>query len=97
MEKRFFVYLMASQPNGTLYVGVTSDLIKRAWQHRTGTVEGFSKKYRVHRLVYFEKQPDALSAILREKQIKKWFRELKVRLIEETNPAWRDLWEDILD
>jgi len=90
------VYLLASNRNGTLYVGVTSDLVKRGWEHRTNVVEGFTKQYGVHTLVYFELHEDMLSAISREKQLKKWNRGWKLRLIEERNPTWRDLWPEIL-
>jgi putative endonuclease len=86
------VYLLASKPNGTLYIGVTSDLVKRIWEHRTDQAEGFTKKYQVHTLVYFELHEDMLSAITREKQLKKWNR----ALIEKHNPQWRDLWEAIV-
>jgi putative endonuclease len=90
------VYILASQRNGTLYTGVTSDLPKRVWEHRHDAAEGFSKRYGVHLLVYFEIHPDMLSAITREKQIKKWNRAWKIRLIEAANPEWRDLWGEIV-
>ena len=86
------VYLLASQKNGTLYVGVTSDLVNRVWQHRTDEMDGFSKKYNVHLLVWYEQHPSMESAIIREKAIKKWKRAWKVVLIEESNPDWGDLW-----
>ena len=89
------VYLLASQRNGTLYIGVTSDLIQRIWQHRNDLEVGFTKTYRVHTLVYFEMHQDMLGAITREKQLKAWKREWKLRLIEAENPEWRDLWDDI--
>ena len=89
------VYILASQRNGTLYTGVTSDLIKRIWEHKNEVVEGFSKRYGVHLLVYFELHSNMLSAITREKQIKKWNRAWKIRLIESVNPEWRDLWNEI--
>ena len=95
MIKRFYVYILASNRNGTFYIGVTSDLIKRIWQHKNNQVEGFTSKYKVHRLVYFEEHPTAQSAILREKQMKKWRRIWKMRLIEEKNPGWNDLYEEI--
>jgi len=95
MEKVFAVYILASGRNGTLYIGVTSNLPKRVWEHRQAVVEGFSKRYGVKTLVYFELHGDAESAITREKQIKKWNRLWKLRLIEERNPAWRDLFEEI--
>ena len=80
------VYILASQRNGTLYVGVTSDLIKRIHEHRSNQVDGFSKKYKIHSLVYFEQHETMDSAIIREKQIKKWIRKWKLELIEENNP-----------
>ncbi len=90
------VYILASQRNGTLYTGVTSDLPKRTWEHRNDAAEGFTKRYGVHLLVYFEIHSDMLSAITREKQIKKWNRAWKIRLIEAANPEWRDLWNEIV-
>ena len=90
------VYILASQRNGTLYTGVTSELSKRIWEHKDGATEGFTKRYGVHLLVYFELHSDMLSAIAREKQIKKWNRAWKIRLIEAMNPEWRDLWEEII-
>ncbi len=95
MAKQFFVYIMASRRNGTLYVGVTSDLVQRVWHHKEGVVEGFTSKYAVKMLVYFEPHETAESAITREKQLKKWERAWKIRLIEEVNPGWRDLYGDI--
>jgi putative endonuclease len=88
------VYIMASKRNGTLYTGVTSGLARRTWEHQQGLVEGFTKKYNVHLLVYYEYHDDMHSAIVREKRIKKWNRAWKLRLIEEVNPDWRDLSED---
>jgi putative endonuclease len=93
--KRFLVYVMASARNGTLYVGVTSDVAKRVWRHRANVVEGFTSRYGPDLLVYFEEHPNAESAILREKRIKKWRRGWKLRLIEEANPEWRDLAEEL--
>ena len=90
------VYILASKRNGTLYVGVTSDLVKRGWEHRTNAVDGFTKKYGVHALVYYELHENMISAITREKQLKKWNRAWKLRLIEERNPEWHDLWQDTL-
>ena len=95
-EKQFFVYLLASGKNGTLYLGVTSDLPKRVWQHKSKLVEGFTHKPGVDRLVWFESCPDAQSDILREKQLKKWNRDWKIRLIEAENPQWGDLYETVL-
>ncbi len=90
------VYILASDRNGTLYIGVTSDLIKRCWEHRTEAKEGFTKMYEVHNLVYYELHQDMSSAITREKQLKKWKRAWKLRLIEEHNPQWHDLWDEIV-
>ena len=97
MEKHFYVYILASDRNGTLYNGVTSNLIQRIWQYREKQVEGFSKKYNVQKLVWFEQHENAESAIAREKQIKKWNRDWKIRLIEETNPYWNDLYPSIIN
>ena len=95
MEKRFFVYIMASQKNGTLYIGVTSDLLKRDWEHKNDVREGFTKKYGVHRLVWYEQHETADAAITREKQMKEWNRDWKIKRIEEMNPNWNDLYERI--
>ncbi|WHZ19511.1 MAG: Excinuclease ABC, C subunit-like [Rhodanobacteraceae bacterium] len=89
------VYILANDRNGTLYIGVTSDLIQRIWQHRNGLVDGFSKRYGTHKLVYFEMHATMDAAILREKQMKKWNRQWKLRLIEESNPYWHDLYPGI--
>jgi putative endonuclease len=94
--KQFFVYILANTKNGVLYTETTSDLIKRVYQHKHGLVEGFSKKYQVKKLVYYESAEDAYSVIKREKQIKKWKRQWKIRLIEEFNPHWRDRYNDLL-
>ena len=85
------VYILASGRHGTLYVGVTSDLVKRLWQHREGVVPGFTKRHRIHVLVWFEQHGTMEAAIVREKQLKNWHRPWKVRLIEENNPQWADL------
>jgi putative endonuclease len=90
------VYIMASQRNGTLYIGVTSDLVKRTWEHKQGIVKGFSQDHATHLLVYFELHADMTAAIVREKQLKKWNRDWKLRLIEEFNPEWTDLYPSIL-
>ncbi len=90
-----FVYILASAPNGILYVGVTSDLVRRIYQHRNGLVAGFTKKYSVKRLVYFEQYDDIQTAIQREKNIKHWPRVWKVRLIVANNPEWNDLYDTI--
>jgi len=90
------VYILASRRNGTLYTGVTRNLIKRVWEHQNDFIESFTRRYAVHLLVYFELHCDMESAITREKQIKKWNRAWKIRLIESKNPDWRDLWHEIL-
>jgi len=92
MGKPGYVYILASRRNGTLYIGVTSDLIKRVHQHREGEVEGFSSKYDVHRLVYYETFDQIDEAIKREKVLKKWRRKWKLELIETDNPEWADLY-----
>ena len=89
------VYMLASKRNGTLYVGVTSDLAQRVWQHRNELAEGFTKRYGVHRLVWYEVHETMESAILREMALKKWNRAWKIRLIQETNSAWKDLYDAI--
>ena len=90
------VYILASRRNGTLYIGVTSNLIQRIWQHREGTVPGFTDSYGVKLLVFYEMHATMEAAITREKRLKKWERLWKLRLIEETNPEWQDLWPQIL-
>ena len=90
------VYILASKRNGTLYTGVTSHLVQRLEQHKSGMVDGFSKRYGVHFLVWYEEHDTMLSAIAREKQIKKWNRSWKLRLIEEVNPEWRNMADDLL-
>jgi putative endonuclease len=96
MERQPAVYILASKRNGTLYVGVTRDLTKRAWEHKNELAAGFTKKYGVHMLVYYELHGDMIAAITREKQIKKWNRAWKLELIEKQNPDWRDLWGEII-
>jgi len=91
---QYFVYILASQRNGTLYIGMTNDLIRRIYQHKNDLVEGFTKKYGIHRLVWYEVADTPLAAITREKQLKKWNRAWKLRLIEEMNPEWKDLYEE---
>src|SRR5258705_13751710 len=96
MIKQAAVSILASKRNGTLYIGVTSNLQQRVWQHRNESTADFTNKYKVHTLVYYELHPDMVSAITREKQIKKWNRAWKLELIEEQNPDWKDLWEGII-
>jgi putative endonuclease len=94
--KSYFVYLLASGRNGTLYVGVTNDVIRRVAEHREGLADGFTKKYHVHHLMWFEAHEEIDQAILREKQIKRWKREWKLELFRETNPRWEDLYPALL-
>ncbi|MFA5831494.1 MAG: GIY-YIG nuclease family protein [Candidatus Paceibacterota bacterium] len=94
--KTGFVYILASKKNGTLYVGVTSNLIKRIEEHKTNAVPGFTQKYNIHNLVYYETLDDIRGAIEREKQLKKWNRAWKIRLVEEENPEWCDLYDDLM-
>jgi putative endonuclease len=91
----FFVYILASKRNGTLYVGMTDDLVKRVYQHRTNALPGFTRRYGVKTLVWYETHESRESAFAREHQIKKWNRDWKINLIETDNPEWRDLWEEI--
>ena len=95
-ERSPCVHILSSKGNGTLHIGVTSDLAKRAWEHKNDLVEGFTKKYQVHRLVYYEMYEDMLAAIQREKRLKKWNRTWKTELIEEQNPEWRDLYDSLV-
>ena len=95
IHKQSAVYILASKPNGTLYTGVTSYLIKRIWEHKNHLVKGFSEKYNMTLLVYFELHGDMYAAITREKQIKKWKRAWKLKLIEDKNPYWKDLYKDL--
>ncbi|HHL3634110.1 GIY-YIG nuclease family protein [Neisseria polysaccharea] len=90
------VYILANQRNGTLYIGVTSDLVQHIYQHREHLIEGFTSRYNVTMLVWYELHPTMESAITREKQLKKWNRAWKLQLIEENNVSWRDLWFDII-
>jgi putative endonuclease len=95
MERQYYVYIMASAPYGTLYVGITNDLVRRAWEHRNDLVDGFTRSYGVHRLVWYEVHGAPYEAITREKQIKKWNRDWKVNLIQQRNPDWQDLFDAI--
>jgi putative endonuclease len=91
----YYVYLLASKKHGTLYLGVTNDLVRRVYEHRTKAVEGFTKRYAVDKLVWFEIHDNVEAAITREKELKKWRRDWKIRLIEEQNPEWTDLYPGI--
>ena len=96
IKTNYCVYILASKRNGTLYVGVTNDLVRRVYEHKSNLVEGFTKRHGVHVLVHYKDTSDAASAIQREKKIKKWNRAWKIRLIEESNPEWRDLYDEIV-
>jgi putative endonuclease len=95
IDRSYWVYILASDVGGTLYIGVTNDLVRRAYEHRTNAVPGFSQRYDVHRLVYYEQFGDIEFAIRREKRLKKWSRAWKIELIEKTNPNWIDLFPGI--
>jgi len=92
--KDYYIYILTNKKNGTLYIGVTNNLTRRIYEHRNGTIKGFTKKYNLNKLVYFEQLNDISFAILREKRLKKWNREWKVQLIEKINPEWKDLSEN---
>ena len=91
----YYVYILASKRNGTLYIGMTNDLVRRVYAHKQGLIPGFTKKYHIHLLVYYEATENITAAIKREKQLKEWKRIWKLRIIEEQNPEWRDLYEDL--
>ncbi|MGE5894097.1 MAG: GIY-YIG nuclease family protein [bacterium] len=95
--RTFYVYMLCNRRNGTLYVGVTSELIKRIYEHKNDLVDGFTRKYAVHSLVWYEMHENAEAALAREKQIKKWKRQWKLELIEKDNPHWKDLYEDMIN
>ena len=91
----FWVYILASRRNGTLYIGMTDDLVRRAWEHRTGTIPGFTREYGIKMLVWFEQHETRESALQRERQLKKWNRAWKLHLIEQLNPSWKDLADEL--
>ncbi len=95
--KDYYVYILASKKNGTLYIGVTNNLLRRVYEHKNNLVPGFTSKYNVHRLVYYEQTNEIYAALTREKQLKKWRRKWKIELIEEHNPEWRDLYEELME
>jgi len=95
LKEQFYVYIMSNHKDGTLYIGVTSNLPARVFEHKNELIEGFTKKYHLRNLVYYEVYEDAYSAIAREKQLKKWKRDWKIKLIEKMNPRWQDLYSDI--
>jgi len=92
----YYVYILASRKNGTLYIGVTNDLVRRAYDHKSNVIQGFTEKYGVHNLVYYESYTDDRDALTREKRLKKWKRQWKINLIETKNPDWIDLYEQII-
>ncbi len=94
--KTYWLYILASRPRGTLYVGMTNDLVRRVHEHREGSTDGFTKEHAVKMLVYFEQHATAIAALQREKNIKHWPRQWKIDLIRSTNPDWSDLWEEIV-
>ena len=94
-DRYYYVYILASKRNGTLYVGFTTNLIKRIWEHKNNIVKGFTEKYQIHSLVYYEQFEDKDEALKREKLLKKWHRKWKLDLIEKENPTWKDLYEEI--
>ena len=96
MSKQYYVYILASKKNGTLYIGVTSNLVKRLWEHKNKLVDGFTRKYGVTTLVYFEQYSDPLNAVRREKRLKKYKRKWKLELIEKHNPEWKDLYYELI-
>jgi len=93
----YYVYIMSNKKNGTLYIGVTGNLATRVFEHKNNLVDGFTKKYNLKQLIYYEKTSDVNEAILREKRLKKWNRQWKIELIEKHNPSWRDLYGDLLE
>ena len=94
--KKSYVYILASERNGTLYIGITNDLIRRVYEHKNNLIEGFTSKYNVQRLVYYEQFDNIEYAIQREKRLKKWYRKWKLELIEKSNPNWNDLYTDLV-
>ncbi|MEA2030534.1 MAG: GIY-YIG nuclease family protein [candidate division Zixibacteria bacterium] len=93
--KQYYTYIMTSKRNGTLYIGVTSNLVRRVYEHKNETVKGFTKKYNIKRLIYYEIYQDAREAIMREKRLKSWKRKWKLDLIEQENPEWLDLYDSL--
>jgi len=94
--KDYYVYILSSKRNGTLYIGITNNLLRRVYEHKNNIIKGFTEKYKVHNLVYYEIANDINAAITREKRIKKWKRQWKIELIEKDNPEWRDLYYDLI-
>ncbi|HUV40958.1 MAG TPA: GIY-YIG nuclease family protein [Sedimentisphaerales bacterium] len=94
--RQYHVYILASRKNGTLYTGVTNNLLKRVYEHKNNLIQGFTQKYNVHNLVYYERDDDIYSAIAREKRVKRWKRKWKIDLIEKFNPRWKDLYDHLI-
>ena len=94
--KKYYIYILASKHNGTLYIGVANDLMRRVYEHKNDLIDGFTKKYGVHRLVYYEQYDEVVNAIQREKRLKKWNRQWKIELIEKENPEWKDLYLQLI-
>ncbi|MBU1074780.1 GIY-YIG nuclease family protein [Patescibacteria group bacterium] len=94
--KKYYVYILASKKNGTLYIGVTNNILRRIHEHKNNVIGGFTRKYKVHRLAYFEETENIESALQREKQMKKWNRKWKIKLIEKDNPNWKDIYGEIV-
>jgi putative endonuclease len=94
--RTYYVYILASKRNGTLYIGITNNLVKRVYEHKNNLVEGFTKKYSIHKLVYYEQTENINSVIQREKRLKKWNRVWKIELIERFNPDWKDLYDELI-
>ena len=92
---QYYVYILASKKNGTLYIGLTNNLLRRVYEHKNDIIKGFTKKYSVHNLVYYERHNDINRAINREKQMKKWERQWKINLIQKSNPQWKDLYREL--
>ena len=95
-KKKYYVYILASKRNGTLYIGITSNLFKRIYEHKNNLIDGFTKKYNVHNLVYYEMTENVSIALAREKQLKRWKRNWKIELIEKNNPKWKDLYFELI-
>ena len=94
--KKFYIYILANKYHGTLYIGLTSNLVKRIWEHKNNLAEGFTKKYQIHKLIYFEEYLDSQTALAREKNLKAWKRDWKIELIERQNKNWIDLYKDLI-
>ncbi len=94
--KKYYMYILANRRDGILYIGTTNDIIRRIYQHKNNEVSGFTKRYKIHQLVYYEECSDIREVILREKRMKKWKRQWKIELIEKSNPEWRDLYNEII-